>query len=139
MLMTTATAPLGRATDLSGRRFNSLVVIGRTGTDERGRSSWLCRCDCGRTCEVSRNRLPAAGACGDCSVSRDDNAERVAYHKLANRNPGMLTLMRSGKSYIAYGDYHVLLRVRETAIDALSELLLAAGCRLHLADPAEAR
>ena len=33
--------------DLTGRRFGSLVVIGRAEPGRKGHTRWLCRCDCG--------------------------------------------------------------------------------------------
>jgi hypothetical protein len=32
---------------LIGRRYERLVVLERVGKNHRGRSTWLCRCDCG--------------------------------------------------------------------------------------------
>lgn len=33
--------------DLTGRKFNKLIVIGRDGTYPSGNIRWLCQCDCG--------------------------------------------------------------------------------------------
>lgn len=40
-----------QGTDLSGRRFNRLLVINRSKTVNR-RSYWRCKCDCGNCCTV---------------------------------------------------------------------------------------
>lgn len=49
---------MGRsAIDITGQKFNYLTVIKREGTDNHGRASWLCQCDCGKTKVVSRTDL----------------------------------------------------------------------------------
>lgn len=35
--------------DLTGQRYGRLIVIELAGRDTRGRTRWLCRCDCGAT------------------------------------------------------------------------------------------
>lgn len=36
--------------DLTGQRFGRLVVVQRDGTSKHGATTWLCQCDCGKTC-----------------------------------------------------------------------------------------
>lgn len=48
-----------RLINLIGQRFASLVVVRRE-INKRGRSAWLCQCDCGRTSHVSSNALTRA-------------------------------------------------------------------------------
>ena len=44
--------------DLSGQRFGSLLVVGRsTAPDRHNRVMWICRCDCGRARTVSTREL----------------------------------------------------------------------------------
>lgn len=38
--------------DITGVRFNRLVVISRVNNDKHGNSRWKCLCDCGNTIEV---------------------------------------------------------------------------------------
>ncbi len=40
-----------------GDRYGKLTVIERTCRKEHGKRFWLCRCDCGSTCEVMGTRL----------------------------------------------------------------------------------
>lgn len=46
-----------KAADLLGKRFGSLVVIGRVPNDSWNHPRWLCRCDCGMETEVQASNL----------------------------------------------------------------------------------
>lgn len=52
--------------DLTGQRYNRLIVIAREGTNRFGASTWRCRCDCGNTTVVARSSLLSGGtkSCG---------------------------------------------------------------------------
>ena len=43
--------------DLTGRRFGKLVVLALDHKDERGKTYWLCECDCGNQTVKARNNL----------------------------------------------------------------------------------
>ncbi len=43
-----------RITDLTGRRFERLVVVERVESTKRGQARWSCVCDCGTTSHVVR-------------------------------------------------------------------------------------
>ena len=43
--------------DLTGQRYGRLTVLGFFGTDNHGRSKWLCRCDCGNETVVAGGDL----------------------------------------------------------------------------------
>ena len=43
--------------DLTGQRFNRLVVIREYGRDKHGHVLWLCRCDCGNEVVVREDNL----------------------------------------------------------------------------------
>lgn len=45
------------AKDMTGQRFGTLVVHSREGTDEHGRATWFCHCDCGGCASVTGNNL----------------------------------------------------------------------------------
>lgn len=47
-------------TDLSGRRFGSLTVLGLEDKDVHGQTRWRCACDCGNERVVTRFRLTGA-------------------------------------------------------------------------------
>lgn len=43
--------------DLTGQRFGRLTVIKYLRTDKNYAPIWLCKCDCGNTCEARSNKL----------------------------------------------------------------------------------
>lgn len=47
----------GHRTDLTGKRFGSLVVQGPAAASEHGDARWACRCDCGQGTVVRGYRL----------------------------------------------------------------------------------
>lgn len=64
--------------NLIGKRFNFLTVTGYL-----GKSKWLCKCDCGNTCEVSTENLKTnwTKSCGHLVK------ERAGKPRLDNRKP----------------------------------------------------
>ena len=54
-----------RYADMTGKRFGNLVVIERVGGQKNG-VVWLCKCDCGKTKEISKCNLISTKTCG-CS------------------------------------------------------------------------
>jgi len=56
--------------DITEKRFGSLVVIERFGSDNRGEALWNCKCDCGAIVKVRGNKLRSGWtrSCG-CLVS----------------------------------------------------------------------
>lgn len=46
-----------RVSDLTGRRFGKLSVIGRAGSTSWGNATWHCLCDCGQQSEVAGGKL----------------------------------------------------------------------------------
>lgn len=48
---------MSKVHDITGQRFGRLTVIGRAGSNARGRAMWLCFCDCGRSLVVCGNAL----------------------------------------------------------------------------------
>jgi hypothetical protein len=46
-----------RALSLEGKRFESLFVVTRLASNKRGKSLWLCRCDCGQEAVVCGTNL----------------------------------------------------------------------------------
>ena len=66
-----------KAIDLTGQRFGNLLVIKKI-QNKGNRRMWLCRCDCGKTCEKPTNSLrnKSVSSCG--CVWRKEAAERIA-------------------------------------------------------------
>ena len=54
------------AIDLKGQRFGMLTVTKRVGTDAHRKALWRCKCDCGKTTEVSSADLKSGNtkSCG---------------------------------------------------------------------------
>lgn len=62
---------MSKPLDLVGKRFGSLVVIERRGSDEKGQSMWLVHCDCGTEKVVRGHDLK--GGVKSCGCSRRYN------------------------------------------------------------------
>ena len=43
--------------NLTGKKYERLLVIGYAGTDKNIKSHWYCECDCGRFCKVAAKSL----------------------------------------------------------------------------------
>ena len=61
-----------KKSNLTGQRFNRLVVLGPTGKKKNGNYTWLCKCDCGEEVEVMGSRL-TNGATQSCGCLNWDN------------------------------------------------------------------
>lgn len=57
--------------DMIGMRFGKLVVIERA-DDEKGLTTWKCKCDCGNICNVPKKRL-LNGYTKSCGCLRNEN------------------------------------------------------------------
>ena len=70
--------------DLTGQRFNRLVVIREYGRDKWGKVLWLCKCECGREVVVREDNLRSehTQSCG--CLSRELARERNTTHGCTN-------------------------------------------------------
>lgn len=93
-----------RLVDLTGKRFNKLLVLRRGTKTPAGVIRWVCLCDCGRTKEISGQNLRTglAYACG-CKMAqvthgKSRTPEFMAWSGMLQRcsNP-------NAKSYPNYG------------------------------------
>ena len=84
--------------DLTGKRFGKLVVLGETEKRKSGAIVWSCRCDCGNLCEKPTGQLNSgfAKSCG-CSWRQPAVREGERYGRLVAVRP---TEQRSAKSVI---------------------------------------
>jgi hypothetical protein len=57
-----------KATDETGHRYGSYLVLGRNGSTNSKAAAWLCRCDCGEHRTVAGNDLRKGNvkSCGSC-------------------------------------------------------------------------
>ena len=64
--------------DLSGLRFGKLTAIAVDGRDKNGNVTWLCNCDCGKSCVVTGVHMSSGHkkSCG-CLNSSDGRRQRV--------------------------------------------------------------
>ena len=55
-----------KANDLTGQRFGRLTVTSRTENDSRGKTRWVCICDCGNEVVVAGDHLKSGNtkSCG---------------------------------------------------------------------------
>lgn len=76
-----------RIKNRTGQRYGRWLVLGYTGSDSRGQSTWLCKCDCGNHSVISQNNL-GSGASLSCGCLHDEMlSEYSTSHGLAHRTP----------------------------------------------------
>lgn len=61
--------------ELTGRRFGSLTVL-HPAKNYKGRTCWVCRCDCGNLCTAASHELKA-GRIKSCGCKRHLNGQNV--------------------------------------------------------------
>ena len=105
---------MGKLIDLTGRRFGRLVVIRRVKNNKHNKPVWECKCDCGKTCEVSGEIL-RKGESRSCGCLHVEVARQTAlkektkhgyrhtrlyttYHNMINR-----CYNENVDSYVNYG------------------------------------
>lgn len=96
--------------DLSGRRYGKLLVIGWD--NDRGKSRWICRCDCGNVSSVFGCNLNKGTSLSCGCTHRAQLAERNKKSAKHNQdNPKMLCLWKGmmarceNKNHTAYHRY----------------------------------
>lgn len=69
---------MGKFIDLTGKKFNKLLVISRHGKDSFGNISWLCKCDCGNEKIITGAYLKNGDtkSCGCISNIKDISGQR---------------------------------------------------------------
>lgn len=74
--------------DLTGQRFEKLVVTQRCGTDSRGNALWKCRCDCGNEVVANTRQLKNHNKrdCG-CMMGVRDDLTGQRFGKLVAERP----------------------------------------------------
>lgn len=82
---------MSRIKDLTGQRFERLVVIERANNTKKGQARWLCRCDCGKICVVDGAHL-RHGKIKSCGcLSKENTINRSTKHGMKKRaNPNIL-------------------------------------------------
>ncbi len=74
---------MSRPLEITGRRFGTLIVVCRDGSNSHGRSLWLCECDCGNRITVRGDALMNHGTkgCGCYRVSHGHNTRKSGRTK----------------------------------------------------------
>lgn len=77
---------MSRVKDLTGQRFDRLVVIERVGSNSDGVATWHCLCDCGNECIVEGANL-RKGNTKSCGCLHDDvtRMRRTTHGKSGTR------------------------------------------------------
>ena len=74
---------------MEGSRYSRLLVIERSGSDNYGRATWLCRCDCGASPVVAgyQMRSGKTRSCGCLQNEIRDKRVRTHGHSVGGRSP----------------------------------------------------
>lgn len=75
---------MGRAIEMSGRRFGRLVVVERVGRMKNGNITWRCKCDCGGECVVDGHLL-RTGCTISCGCARREQSRAAIRNNPATR------------------------------------------------------
>lgn len=76
-----------KAVDLTGQKFNRLLVISRAAAVSPAGAIWRCVCDCGTEVAVNSLKL-RAGKTKSCGCLRDGNTAQLnKTHGMANKSP----------------------------------------------------
>lgn len=70
--------PYPKITDLTGRRFTRLLVLGFLGKDSGRISLWLCQCDCGKQITATSGNLNS-GSTKSCKCLRRESPHRIRH------------------------------------------------------------
>lgn len=90
------------ALNISGNKFGKLTAKKPVGKNKKGQIIWLCKCDCGKMCEIPSSSL-VSGNSKSCGCSRRKNGE-IHNHRLYNIWRGMKNRCYNS-SHMAYENY----------------------------------
>lgn len=76
---------MGAFIDILDKRFGSLTVIQRAGSDKNKNATWICRCDCGKT-KTFRSTHLRSGEASSCGCQRTKRIARArTTHGLSDK------------------------------------------------------
>jgi hypothetical protein len=125
--------------DLSGKRFNRLLVVRETPKrDISGNVYWDCICDCGRQ-HTAAGRLLRNGDIQSCGCYHREIAGKAQQSDLAGEQFGLLTVLQRDHVDLVMGSYWQcqcecgqLKVVRQNSL--ISGLTKSCGCLNHSTD-----
>ncbi len=84
-----------RLADLTGKKFNNLLVVGRT-RDKDGNVTWKCRCDCGLIIDVPSDRLRIRKqiSCRKCFHKRQRGKNHPNWDKSISKEERKIAINR---------------------------------------------
>ena len=74
------------AEDFTGRHYGLLMVLGRVGTDNHRRATWLCECACGNHSIVSSHNLKSSVKSCGCLKGGSTRARRILISISSNNS-----------------------------------------------------
>ncbi|OZV12372.1 hypothetical protein CIW83_09765 [Tissierella sp. P1] len=86
---------MDRIIDLTGQKFGRLTILKKNRRNKWGQILWLCKCDCGNTCEVISSSL-RNGATKSCGCLQKEKA-RINGNKIGGKNRHYLEGKKFGK------------------------------------------
>ncbi len=94
---------------LKGKRFGRLHVLRRVGSSVWGKTTWLCRCDCGaRTTVVGCSLVRGnTASCGCTHSEREDIATRFWRHVRKGKGKDACWIWTASLTRSGYGQFNV--------------------------------
>lgn len=85
---------MGKALELSGKKFGMLTVISLEGSDSKHRRLFLCKCDCGKEC-IKVGTLMVAGKVRSCGCMAQNNFDQTTHGQSKTHLYGVWHTMKS--------------------------------------------
>lgn len=85
---------MGRIKDLTGQRFGRLTVLryDEELSREKGRTFWVCKCDCGNEISIRKDRL--SGNTQSCGCLHKEHARKTVFKDMIGKRFGRLTVIK---------------------------------------------
>lgn len=95
---------MAKLIDLSGQKFNKLLIVERRGSDKLGHTLWLCKCDCGNY-KICRGDKVKTGKIKSCGCSNQQQDHGLCHTRLYKIFEGMKSRCynKSCSNYKNYG------------------------------------
>lgn len=72
---------MAKLVDLSGQKYNKLLIVERRGSDQLGHTLWLCKCDCGNY-KICRGDKVKTGGIKSCGCNNRQSSHGLCNHRL---------------------------------------------------------